>query len=206
MYNVMFVDDNIGLLKAYKMLAQTSDKFRQVITISQPLDLLDYDFSEIDCIFLDIRMPELTGFELAEKLKAKNLKIIILSTFYEPEFIALSFANNITGYLLKNATIEDFENAVTLVMNDQNVYAPEVANEIAKMISKKELDLEMNPRTMQILKLLANGYSNREIAEYVFLSEGTVKNVVSKLLVEYNCRDRTQLAIYYLKNLTNKKQ
>ena len=133
---------------------------------------------------------------------APTAKILFLPTFSDDEYIVRALRLGAKGYLLK----QDFESivpALHAVYGGQNVFGSEVVKKIPDILSSpKEPDvseLPLNEKEIEIMKLVAEGLNNKEIAQSLFLSEGTVRNYLSSTLEKLNLRDRTQLAIYYYK-------
>ncbi len=155
---------------------------------------------KIDIALLDIRMGEKTGIDILEYIVKNNIevKVLFLTTFLDDDYINSAISLGAYGYILK----DDFENivpAIKVVNTGQKVFGSNVIGQIynGKKCSKEVMG-NLTDRELLILKEVANGLNNKEIAIKLFLSEGTVRNYVSLILEKLNLRDRTQLAIYYL--------
>ncbi len=145
-------------------------------------------------------------------IKAYNeeIKVIMLTTFQDDEYIFNSLKYGASGYLLKDAMPKEISEAIRTVYNGGTLINPEVATIILdqfKKIASKEEDQDslayikqLTEREKDICKLLAEGNNNREISKALFLSEGTVKNHITNILSKLQLRDRTQLAIFAVKN------
>lgn len=159
-----------------------------------------------DILLMDIRMEGMNGLDAASTILAENpsAKILFLTTFSDDEYIVRALRLGAKGYLLK----QDFESivpALHAVYGGQNVFGSEVVKKIPDILSTpKEPDvseLPLNEKEIEIMKLVAEGLNNKEIAQTLFLSEGTVRNYLSSTLEKLELRDRTQLAIYYYKHV-----
>ena len=159
-----------------------------------------------DILLMDIRMEGMNGLDAAATILASDpsARILFLTTFSDDEYIVRALRLGAKGYLLK----QDFENivpALHAVYGGQNVFGSEVVKKIPEILSSpKEPDvsgLPLNEKELEIMKLVAEGLNNKEIAQTLFLSEGTVRNYLSSTLEKLALRDRTQLAIYYYKHV-----
>lgn len=159
-----------------------------------------------DILLMDIRMEGMNGLDAASAILAEYpaAKILFLTTFSDDEYIVRALRLGAKGYLLK----QDFESivpALHAVFGGQNVFGSEVVKKIPDILSTpKEPDvseLPLNEKEIEIMKLVAEGLNNKEIAQTLFLSEGTVRNYLSSTLEKLEVRDRTQLAIYYYKHV-----
>ncbi len=159
-----------------------------------------------DILLMDIRMEGMNGLDAAAAILATDpsAKILFLTTFSDDEYIVRALRLGAKGYLLK----QDFESivpALHAVYGGQNVFGSEVVKKIPDILTvPKEPDvseLPLNEKEIEIMKLVAEGLNNKEIAGTLFLSEGTVRNYLSSTLEKLDLRDRTQLAIYYYKHV-----
>ncbi|MBE5929755.1 MAG: response regulator transcription factor [Lachnospiraceae bacterium] len=159
-----------------------------------------------DILLMDIRMEGMNGLDAATSILSEYpaANILFLTTFSDDEYIVRALRLGAKGYLLK----QDFESivpALHAVYGGQNVFGSEVVKKIPDILSTpKEPDvsgLPLNEKEIEIMKLVAEGLNNKEIAQTLFLSEGTVRNYLSSTLEKLELRDRTQLAIYYYKHV-----
>lgn len=159
-----------------------------------------------DIVLMDIRMPVMDGVIGTKLIKEtyKNIKVIILTTFRDDEFIKEAIKNGAEGYILKNQSSDSIIESIRAVNSGNSVFQREIANVISSMIKdggkKNPKDYEITDREFEILKYIGEGLSNKEISQKLYLSEGTVRNYVTELLEKLCLRDRTQLAIFYVKN------
>lgn len=152
-----------------------------------------------DLVLMDIRMEKLNGIEATKEILEidPEAKILLITTFQDDEYIEAALSLGCKGYILKQ-NIEGIIPAINAVYSGNMVFDSKIVSNI-KNVSKKEMDLSLSPRELDILLLVAEGYNNKEISEKLYLSEGTVRNYISIMLDKLSLRDRTQLAIYYYK-------
>lgn len=161
--------------------------------------------NNVDVVLMDIRMPVCDGVAGTKKIKElnPNINVIILTTFNDDNYISQALKNGASGYLLKNISPDKIMEAIKVVNSGSMLIHPEAAARLTGMLNKKEevnfSEYNLNVNEIEIIKLIADGYTNKEIADRVFLSEGTVKNKISEILGKLGLRDRTQIAIFYLK-------
>lgn len=161
-----------------------------------------------DVILMDIRMPEMDGVEATKVIKKMNpdIKIIILTTFDDDEYVFDALKNGASGYLLKGISLNELVESIRIVMNGGSLINPSVATKVCKFFSQMaEADYtskiqndalsSLNKNELKIMKLIGMGLSNKEITKELNFSEGTVRNYISNILSKLNLRDRTQIAI-----------
>lgn len=202
---VILVDDDKMITYALKTILE-NEKDIEIVGIGNNYEDAVRLFEEYqpDIALLDIQMGEKSGIDVLQTIIAKNpeAKVLFLTTFADEEYIRSAIQGGAKGYLLKS----DFENIVIslrAVFAGQNVYGTEIIQKIPlgnQTSHKKSRPEFLTDRECDIIELLAAGMSNKEIAAKLFLSEGTVRNHISIVLDKLELRDRTQLAIYWLKN------
>lgn len=159
-----------------------------------------------DVVLMDVRMPVLDGVETTRLLHEihPECKVIMLTTFDDDEYVFEALRNGAAGYLLKDTSAEKLLEAVRAVACGESFIQPSIQAKVvaefarmARQIPSKTLILAepLSPRELEILRLVANGANNREIAVRLFIAEGTVKNHVSNILEKMGVEDRTQAAI-----------
>ena len=169
-------------------------------------DAIDlYHQYQPDVLLMDIRMSEMTGLEAAEQLLVEDSsrKILLLTTFSDDEYIVKALRLGAKGYLLK----QDYGSilpALRAVYCGQTVFGTEIVSRIPDLLQgEKKFDYgkyDINEREFEMIELIANGYSNKEIAAEMYLGEGTVRNYLSSILDKLQLRDRTQVAVFYYKH------
>jgi DNA-binding NarL/FixJ family response regulator len=166
-----------------------------------------------DVILMDVRMPVMDGVTATAQVRQKvpTCQVIMLTTFDDEESIVKALVAGASGYLLKNIPVEDLAQAIRLVERGIYQLEPSIVNKLmgalvapnrlvtpaAKPEGKADLTMtDLSEREREVLRLIARGATNREIANHLIISEGTVKNHVSNILSRLNLRDRTQAALY----------
>ena len=162
-----------------------------------------------DIILMDIRMPFVDGVKCIKIIKEKysQIKIIVLTTFDDDEYIFNALKNGASGYLLKGISSKELVEAIRTVFNGGALINPDIAVKVVRLFSKmaksdyniKVNDNEVNSLSkneLKIMKLIGRGMSNKEITDILKFSEGTVRNYISIVLNKLNLRDRTQIAIF----------
>lgn len=159
-----------------------------------------------DVTLLDINMPVLNGLKVLEKLKdnKSNNRVIILTIHNEIEYLMKAIDNNVDGYVLKDSDSEILRKAIFSVYNGekyiQNELVPLMKEKIESKQNANNDDSNLTKREMEVLKLLTEGLFNKEIAYHLSISEKTVKNHVSNIFKKISVSDRTQAAVYAIKN------
>lgn len=161
-----------------------------------------------DVVLLDVRMPEMSGLDLLLELRAKGVgsHALMLTTFDDDEALLESVRRGAKGYLLKDATLEELTQAIRAVAAGGTYVRPVVTSRVLRGLKQitpasagasavGTADPGLTPRETDILRLMAGGYSNREIADALGLTEGTVKNHVSSILAKMGVRDRTRAVL-----------
>ena len=159
-----------------------------------------------DVLLMDIRMEVMTGLEAAAVILAADhaARILFLTTFLDDEYIIKALKLGAKGYIIK----QDFESIVPslrAVQIGQSVFGQDIVTKIPGLINQLEQRetecFDLSDKELELIDRVAQGLSNREIANSLYLSEGTVRNRISVILEKLNLRDRTQLAIFFYKNL-----
>ncbi|ODH00938.1 DNA-binding response regulator [Nostoc sp. KVJ20] len=160
-----------------------------------------------DVILLDIRMPIMDGVAATREIQKRfvKTKILVLTTFDDDEYVSAALQNGAMGYLLKDTPSEELAVAIRAVHKGYTQLGPGIVKKLLTQFSNGTLTqsppvpsslTELTPREKEVLRLIATGASNREIAQELYISEGTVKNHVTNILNRLNLRDRTQAAIW----------
>lgn len=205
---VLIVDDDALIREGLKILLELEDDIEVTGTASNGLEALEKcKVCKPDIVLMDIRMPMLDGVLGTKLIKeyCTDIEVVILTTFKDDEYIKEAMKNGASGYVLKNQSSDSIIECLRAVAKGNSVFEKEIADTISLMIKdgirKTPEHFNLSQREFEILKLIGEGLSNKEISVRLFLSEGTVRNYVTDLLEKLELRDRTQLAIFYLKNL-----
>lgn len=200
---VVLIDDDQLVCMSLKTILE-ADESIEVAAIgndgSKALPL--YQKYEPDVLLMDIRMQDMSGTDaLAELLKKyPEAKVLFLTTFLDDEYIVKALELGAKGYILKQ-NFEHIVPALKAVCSGQNVYGDEIISKIPDLIKASETfdysAYDISEKEYDIITLIAEGLSNKEIAARLFLSEGTIRNYLSSILEKLNLRDRTQLAVFY---------
>ena len=211
---VMIVDD-IQILRQGLKAVLEQDEGIEVVTLAEN-GKEAYEKCMVyqpDVVLMDMRMPDYDGAYGIRCIKEKlpDIKVLVLTTFDDDETIEKAVSSGADGYILKEMEDEKVIASVKSVYAGMSIFGSgvyqsmrsrmgEPSKNVADKAEKTECDVELSSRECEILKLVAQGYDNKEISAELFLAEGTVRNLVSKLLVKLGMKDRTQLAVYAVKN------
>lgn len=203
---IIIVDDDSLVSLSLKTILEASGELEVLALGTNGEDAVSlYDAYQPDVLLMDIRMDGMTGLEAAEEILKQNpgANILFLTTFLDDEYIVRALLLGAKGYILKQ-NFESLLPALKAVASGQSVFGNEIITRLpdflstaghfdyaAKGITEKELEM---------ISLVAEGLSNREIAGQLYLSEGTVRNYLSSILEKLDLRDRTQLAVFYLRH------
>lgn len=206
--NILLVDDDKLVCSSLKIILSSDPDITVVGTGNNGKEGIElYHKLKPDVLLMDIRMEVMSGLDAGESILGKypEAKILYLTTFLDDDYIIKALRIGAKGYMLK----QDYESilpALKAVNAGQNVYGNEIINKLPQLIGKvnDEKDLEkydFTEKEFEIIEKISDGLSNKEIAEQMFLSEGTVRNNISMILEKLNLRDRTQIAIFYYKHI-----
>ncbi len=161
-----------------------------------------------DVVLMDLRMPNVDGVTAIKKIREAHpeIRILVLTTFDDDESIVTAMQAGASGYLLKDAPSERLAAAIKAVNEGYTQLAPSVTPKLLSLMNplstpKPELLKSFTSRELDILKLIGEGKSNKEIAETLFITEGTVKNHITRILSHLNLQNRTEVAVWVQKNL-----
>lgn len=204
---VLIVDDDALIRDSLKIILGLEEDIQVTGTACNGQEAFEMCKREVpDIVLMDIRMPVMDGVLGTKLIKStfKDIKVLILTTFKDDEYIKEAVKNGAEGYILKNQSSDSIVESLRTVSKGNTVFHREVADTLSSMLReenrKSPESYGMTDREFEILRLIGEGLSNREISQKLYLSDGTVRNYVTGLLEKLELRDRTQLAIFYLKN------
>ena len=202
--NLILIDDDLLVTTALKIILEADPELHVIATGTSGAEaIMLYDIHRPDLLLLDIRMKDMSGLDAAQQILQKHpsARILLLTTFSNDEYIVKALRIGTKGYLLK----QDYAHitpAIRAVYDGQTVFGDEIVQRLPDLLQKKETvdfrKFDLSEKEVDIIRLVADGLSNKEIAEALCFGEGTVRNYLSIILNKLNLRDRTQLAIWYL--------
>ena len=213
MVKIMIADDQQLIRESLKIILDSDPDFEVVKVVGSGQEVLDtLETESIDIILMDVRMPNMSGVDCTRIVKKEysNIKVIILTTFDDDEYIYDALKYGASGYLLKGCSLEELSTAIHNVLSGGACFNPNVAGKVAQFFSQmanshaevsfdgEEKEYDFSDTEQKIIAQIGHGYSNKEIAQKLGFSEGTIRNYLSVILDKLELRDRTQLAIWYL--------
>ena len=202
---IVIIDDDSFICASLKTILQADPDIEVAAsgTSGQEAIVL-YEKIHPDILLMDIRMEGLSGLEAGEQILKSHpaARILFLTTFSDNEYIIKALRMGAKGYLIKQ-NAEAIAPALKAVMSGQSVFGGEITAKLPSLMNKRESsDLSaygVSSRELEIIECVAKGFSNKETADKLYLSEGTVRNYLSVILEKLGLRDRTQLAVFYYK-------
>lgn len=205
---ILLVDDDELITMSLKLIIEAQEGFEIVGSGKNGSEAITlYDELSPDLLLMDIRMPDMNGLDAAEAIlsKHKDATILFLTTFSDDEYIVKALKLGVKGYLLK----QDYKSlpaSLHAAINNQSVFGGAIVDKLPNLMASENSNdtfdyhhYDITEKEYEVIQLVAEGFSNKEISQRLFLSEGTVRNYLSTILEKLNLRDRTQLAIFYLK-------
>ena len=200
---IVLIDDDQLVCMSLKMILEADSDITVAAVGNDGAEALPlYKEHNPDVLLMDIRMKGMNGTDaLAELVKEyPNAKVLFLTTFVDDEYIVKALELGAKGYIVKQ-NYENIVPALKAVYSGQNVYGTEVMEKIPELMKSGDSfdysTYDISDKEYEIITLVADGLSNKEIASNLYLSEGTVRNYLSSILEKLELRDRTQLAVFY---------
>lgn len=200
---VIIADDSDFVRDGLKIILNLDDEFYVVGCAASGKEAVNLATkNKTDVILMDIQMPEMSGIEATREIVSRGLgKVLILTTFDDYDLVKQAIINGAKGYIMKNHTPDKLKQMIKSIYSGVNVLDEKVFNKFTESLygcSSNFDETLFTSRELEIIKLVADGLSNKDIAANLFISEGTVKNHVSTILEKGGLSHRTQLAVYYL--------
>lgn len=221
MIKVLIADDQELIRESLRIVLDSKEDISVVATAQNGQEVMQkIREDKPDVILMDIRMPKMDGVQCTKIIKenAPEIKIIILTTFDDDEYVYNALRFGASGYLLKGVSMDELENAIKTVYSGKAMINPDIASKVLKLFSQmaqsendetiqvdKQAVSELTKTEWKIITEVGKGATNKEIADRLFLSDGTVRNYLSGILSKLELRDRTQLAIWAVQTNASKK-
>ena len=210
MIKILIADDQELIRQSLMIILDNVPDFEVVDCVADGIEVMESVKEEKpDVILMDIRMPRMDGVVCTQRLKElyPDIKIIILTTFDDDEYVFNALKFGASGYLLKGISMKELSDAIRKVYNGTAMINEDIASKVLRLFSRMaqsnvairvedRLTEDLKPHEWDIIVLVGSGLSNKEIASRLNLSEGTVRNSLSNILSKLQLRDRTQLAIW----------
>ncbi|MEA3321617.1 MAG: response regulator transcription factor [Bacillota bacterium] len=209
MINILLAEDQALVRQGIKMMIEQHPSFRVVAEVSNGKEAVEaYEKHLVDLVLMDVRMPVMTGIEATKIIRQRDpkAKVLILTTFADDEYAMEALKLGALGYLLKDANAASLLSSIESCLNGGITIDASVAGKVVPRLINRTPEsscvemVELTSRERSILQLVGDGKNNQEIAETLHLSIGTVKNHVTVILQKLALRDRTQLAIFAIRN------
>lgn len=203
--NVLLADDHMMVREGIHQLLELEENINVIGEVGDGEECIDAIAKlKPDVVILDINMPKMDGLTVLKSIKSKNYscKIIVLTFYNEIGIVQNAVESGANGYVLKEADSTLLIKAINVVTRGERYIQPSIAAMLRqnKIIEQQNSAEALTKREMEIIKLLVGGLYNKEIADSLNISEKTVKNHISSIFKKINVSDRTQAAVYAIKN------
>ncbi len=205
--NVMIADDHSLIREGLKQLLEFDGTIKIVGEASNGIECLEkMNVYNPDVLLLDINMPEMNGIEVLKKMKDDNsqVKVLILTVHNEMDYLMKAIDIGVDGYILKDSESAELKKAIRAVRDGENYIQPSLIPTLNNQLVNRDTDKDkissLTNRELEVLIQVANGMFNKEIATNLNISERTVKNHISNIFKKIDVSDRTQAAVFAIKN------
>lgn len=209
MIEILIADDHSMIREGLKQLLELESDIKVIAQAKDGIETIDkIKEYQPDVILLDINMPNKNGLEVIEELHQKKVKtkILVLTIHNEVEYLYKAVEIGVQGYVLKDSESDVLISAIRSINKGETYIQPNMASLLFKKLNSKEKEKEekrindLTKREIEVLKLITEGMLNKEIAHKLNISEKTVKNHVSNIFKKIDVSDRTQAAVFAIKN------
>lgn len=204
---VMLTDDHALMREGIKHLLEFDGSIEVIEEASDGIECLQkLEKIHPDILLLDINMPEMNGIEVLEKLKRREdpLKVLILTVHSEVEYLVKAVDIGANGYILKDSGSSELKQAINVIMSGESYIQPSLLPALNSRLINRDVDQDklqtLTKRELEILTQVAGGMFNKEIAVNLNISERTVKNHISNIFRKIDVSDRTQAAVFAIRN------
>lgn len=204
---VLIADDDALIRDGLKMILELEKDMEVVGTAANGQECIQFCMKKLpDAVLMDIRMPVMDGVQATKLIKEQfpKIKVLFLTTFKDTEYIVSGIKFGAEGYVLKSSSSEVIIDSLRMVYRGSVVYDKDIAAMLSNMVQTNRTispeEVGITKKEYEIMICICEGLSNKEIADKLFMGEGTVRNYISNILEKLELRDRTQLAVYYMKN------
>ncbi len=204
---VLIADDDALIRDGLKMILELERDMEVVGTAANGQECIQYCKEKLpDVVLMDIRMPVMDGVQATRLIKEQyaKIKVLFLTTFKDTEYIVSGIKFGAEGYVLKSSSSEVIIDSLRMVYRGSVVYDKDIAGMLSNMVQATRTispeEVGITKKEYEIMMCICEGLSNKEIADKLYMGEGTVRNYISNILEKLKLRDRTQLAVYYMKN------
>ncbi len=207
MIKIMLVDDHNLIREGIRQLLEFNDDMRVICESSNGQECLEMlQNVQIDILLLDINMPGMNGIDTLAEIRRRKIptKVLMLTVHNEVEYLVRATDIGVEGYILKDAGFDELKTAIYSIMNGENYIQPKLIPSLNNYLVHKDMEVDkiksLTRREMDVLKLMAVGGFNKDIAAKLNISERTVKNHISNIFKKIEVTDRTQAAVFAIKN------
>ena len=204
---VMLADDHVLMREGIRQLLEFDGTISVIAEANNGVEGMEQLLSvHPDILLLDINMPVMNGIEVLQEIKKKNIsvKVLVLTVHNEVEYLLKAVDIGVDGYIMKDAESAELKNAINCIMQGETYIQPSLVPALNSRLVSRDIDKEkinsLTKRELEVLIEVANGMFNKEIATSLNISERTVKNHISNIFKKIDVSDRTQAAVFAIKN------